>query len=134
MRKLFLFSLLSTLFICTSEGKKVEGKIIFNADSVIKVTFNIPFNSMEDDIYYEGLQHVAYYFDANGKEVKLIPGSAKEIQFTYGYEKIRMLSIYYKNRFMFLKLLIDGNLKLYNYYSSRTNPGIRDPITGFSWG
>ncbi|MGV8829868.1 MAG: hypothetical protein ACWA6U_16285, partial [Breznakibacter sp.] len=26
------------------------------------------------------------------------------------------------------------NLKLYNYYSSRTNPGIRDPITGFSWG
>jgi len=130
MRKLLLISLLSLLFITTVEGKKVEGKIIYVNDSIINVTFNIPINYMTQEIDFERLQYKVTYFDANGDKIILHPGLAKAIQFTYMNENVSMFSKYNNGDFLFLKLIIDGRLKLFEYYFTSQTPGTFNASTG----
>jgi len=130
MKKLSLLILLSTLFIVITKAEKIKGKIIYSNDSIVNVVFNIPFNNYTAEIDFQSLQYKVTYFDAKGEKIKLHPGFVKEIQFTYSHEKIRMISRIYKHDFIFLKLAIDGHLKLYDYYYTQITPGMSNPMSG----
>ena len=130
MRRLIILSILSTLFLCSIAGDKVEGKIIFNNDSIINVTFIIPINLLTNTPKFQILQNGVKYFDANGAKTKLLPGSAKEIQFVLNDENIRMLTKYYNHQMLFLKISIDGRAKLYDFYFNQNSPVINNASTG----
>jgi hypothetical protein len=73
----------------------------------------------------------------------LKPDDAKEISFTYNGQKIRMLSVvdnlqmtsmFASNVKVFLKLELDGKVKLFDYYATSYSPGIYSPGTGMMGG
>ena len=85
------------------------------------MTFNIPFNFLSREPNYEKLQYKVKYFDPAGKKVVLKADNAKEIQFQFAGENVRMLSrynsigignIFSMSTHIFLKLEMDGKLKL----------------------
>ena len=138
MRKVILLMTIGIVLTFKLEARKTEGKIIFEHDT-IDVVFNIPIRFLSQEPNYEKLQQKVKYFDAAGKKISLHPDEAKEIQFKYENENIRMLSRYNSlglgNIFMmgtniFLKLEIDGNLKLFRYYYSQRTPGTYNASSG----
>lgn len=130
MRKIFTLITIVLIFTFKLEAKKIEGKIILE-DDTIDVTFNIPINFLTQKPNYLQLQNKVKYFDSNGNKIILRPEDAKEINFNYANEDVRMLSrfnslsfgnIFSMNKTIFLKLEIDGKLKLFTYYYSE-KPG-----------
>lgn len=120
------------------EAKKVDGKIVYENDTV-DVTFIIPVKLLSQEPKYERLQYKIKFYDPSGKKVILKPDQAKEIQFTYGSEKIRMLSrrnslqtgiIFSASVNIFLKLEMDGELKMFSYYFTQNSPGMYNASTG----
>jgi len=126
MKKL-LFLLLFVIAVCeNSEAEDIKGKIIYRNDTV-DVIFNIPTISITGKIKYTKLQNKVKYYDLAGKKVKLFPEDVVEIRFSYLNEDIRMLSVrdthdfsdnFSKSKNIFLKLIIDGELKLFEYHFS----------------
>lgn len=125
MNKKLLVFIVSFLIIAEMYARKVEGIIVFNNDSVAHVTFNIPV-SLFKEINVPSIQHGIDYYSASGETIKLKPDSAKEIRFKFEYENFRMIScvnnfknsrsVFSSNKKIFLKLEIDGKLRLYKYY------------------
>lgn len=106
------------------EAKKVDGKLVLENEA-IDVIFNIPVKFFTGEPIYERLQYKVKYFDSEGKRKILRADDAKEIQFTIGHENVRMLSrynslgiggIFPANNNIFLRLVIDGKLRLFKYY------------------
>lgn len=100
-------------------ANNIKGIIIRTCDT-LNVTFHMPVYTDPD--YYE-LQTGVKYTDSKGNKEKILPTQAKEIQFDYSGEKIRMLSrIDNQNlkadtsKKIFLRLIIDGKIKLFDYY------------------
>lgn len=143
MKKLLLVILVVVSAISSSEAEKIKGKIIFQDDTV-DVTFNIPVNLLTQTPNYEKLQYRVKYFDKNGRKKKLKPDQAKEIQFRYNNENVRMLSMvntvgggsnmFSFNPNIFLKLEVDGELKMYSHYVTQHTPGMYNATTGMSPG
>jgi len=99
-----------------------KGQIITTTDTV-DVIFAIPVSSHNSLPDYEKLQRSFIYADATGKKVHVKPRHTKEIRFTYNSETIRMISTNklvlasaYMTGYTFLKMDIDGTMKLYTYY------------------
>ena len=129
MIKSISFTIVGILLACGVEAKKIDGTIIFRNDTV-SVTFNVPFKFLSQTPNYEKLQSKIKFYDSSGKKVKIRPDEAKEISFNHRDENIRMLSrpntLAYKNIFstnnnIFLKLEIDGDLKLFKHHFTRTS-------------
>jgi hypothetical protein len=142
MRRIYLLLIFSLILTFKLEGKRIEGKIIFENDTLF-VTFNIPFKSFGQEIYYEKLQSKIKYYNASGDIIVLKPDKAKEIQFKYKSDNVRMLSrnntlglgsIFSTNSNIFLKLEIDGRLKLFNYFFTQRSPGTYNATTGMTTG
>ena len=137
MRKLIL--LFIGLIICFNlNAKKIEGKIIFKNDT-LDVTLKIPFKFITQEPNYQKLQAKVKYYDSDGNKVVLKPDDAKEIQFNYGNGNVRMLSrnnslylgnIFFPSTNIFLKIEIDGKLKLFNYYYTQSSGGMYNGATG----
>lgn len=108
------------------EAKKIEGEILYTNDT-IKVTFDIPIYAF-GKIMYEMVQYSIIYYDSLNNKMRIQADSAKEIRFTYGTENVRMLSKPtpvkmlslrpYNN--IFLKLEMDGYIKIFKYYHTKT--------------
>lgn len=136
MKKSFLLVLIS-LFSISVFGKKVEGKIIRENDTLY-VTLNIPVKLFDVDPNYESLQYRVKYFDKTGKKITVWPDEAKEIQFKYNFENVRMLSrvntiggkIFLARSRIFLKLEKEGKLNLYSYYFTQHSGGMYNASTG----
>ena len=120
----------------------VKGKIITEKDTIY-VTFKIPVTTFSSEPNYIKLQEKVKYLDASGKECVLKPNYATEIQFSYAGGTIRMLSrfksiflgsIFSSNLYIFLKLDIDGDVKLFNYYFRRSSGGMYNGATGMYTG
>jgi hypothetical protein len=129
MRKiLFAFFLANTICISVV-AKKTEGLIIFPNDT-IRVTFKIPTNLSGTVPSFAELQRSIVYFDTDGNKKKIRPTDALEIQFTIDNISYRMLSrkmtleTYNSAKselldsIMFLKLEVDGYLKLFSFNQS----------------
>jgi hypothetical protein len=132
--KKVVFLLLGIVFAFELQAKKISGTIIFERDT-LDVTFNIPVGFLSSEINFEGLQYKVKYYDSNGKKITLRPHEAKEIRFTYNNQTIRMLSrlnnfdnwttwnVLGSNTHIFLKLEIDGEVKLFKYFYRMNNGG-----------
>ncbi len=132
MRKICILIVMGLVLTIKLEAKKIEGKIVLENDT-IDVVFNIPVNFFTQEPNYEKLQNKVKYFDATGKKTSLRPDDAKEIQFKFEFENIRMVSRYNSlglgnmfttNSNIFLRIIIDGNLKLFMYYYTQRTPGM----------
>ena len=137
MRKL-IFLFIGLIVGFNLNAKKIEGKIILEKDT-LDVIFKIPFKLLAQEPNYEKLQVKVKYYDSNGNKIVLRPDDAKEIQFNDGYEDVRMLSrynslylgsIFSTSTNIFLKIEIDGKLKLFNYYYTQSSGGMYNGATG----
>ncbi|MFZ5940206.1 MAG: hypothetical protein ACOYXB_06495 [Bacteroidota bacterium] len=142
MKKIVILITIGLVLTFKLEAKKIEGKIFF-ADDTIDVTFNIPINFFTQEPNYEKLQYKVKYFDSAGRKIVLKLDNAKEIQFKYEYENVRMLSrfnsiglgnIFSMSTNIFLKLEMDGKLKLFSYYYTQHSGGTYNSFTGMSTG
>jgi hypothetical protein len=141
MRNLRLFSIVLLISFFKAEAKKIEGQIIYDNDTV-NVYFKIPVGLFAGELHYERLQYRVSYFDMMGNRFVLLPDQAKEIRFVYDDKNIRMLSrsitmnsgIFSSGRKIFLKLEIDGYLKLFTYYYTQSSPGTYNSSTGTTTG
>jgi hypothetical protein len=127
--------------VCVSTlvfARKIEGQII-STRGIQDVVFNIPFRFLAKEPNYERLQFRVRYYDASGKLVTLKPDDADEIRFTVSNKEVRMLSrvntigggnIFSNQANIFLRLEIDGPLKLFHYYYTQTSPGMYSGATG----
>lgn len=138
MKKVPVVLLLIFIFV-QADAKKIQGKIILNNDEAINVTFIIPVGFLRSGPNYEKLQTKVRYIDASNKKVMLGPDDAKEISFDFNGQKIRMQavhddlqlqSIFSTQNRIFLKLEIDGALKLFTSYFTKRSPGMYSASTG----
>ena len=137
MRNFILITFLLLNYL-TLSARKIEGTIIFEKDT-IDVTFKIPIKFFEQEPNYEKLQYKVKYYDSKGNKVVLKPDQAKEIRFNDGFEDVRMLSrvnsldlgnIFSLSTHIFLKLEIDGKLKMFSYYYTQHSAGMYNGTTG----
>ena len=136
MRKICLFTTLGLILISQVQAEKIKAWIILDSDT-IEVTLDVSFDSFSQDPDYEKLQKRIKYIDATGKEMTLRPEEAREVQFTYKGEDIRMVSRrntlrlnspFSSKTYVFLKLEIDGELQMFTYFSHAI--GAYNPSTG----
>jgi hypothetical protein len=142
MNRICLLIVIALIFTLKSEAKKIEGKILFESDT-LDVIFNIPIKFFTQEPNYEKLQYKVKYYDSTGKIIVIRPDIANEIQFTYNFEDVRMLSrnnslglgnAFSRSRSIFLKLEIDGKLKLFNYYYTQYAAGTYNASAGMMSG
>jgi hypothetical protein len=122
MKKLLLITfMVASLY---AEAKKIKGIIIVNNESH-EVTFDIKVPLFHGEPNFERLQYKVRYYDENGKRQTLRPDKADEIRFNYDGKEVRMIScstrlgdteINSARKRIFLKLEIEGQLRLYRYY------------------
>lgn len=131
MIKKLLFNLAFLLFLTTVNAGKIDGIILKGSDT-IKVKFNIPMGLISGEPIYEKIQHKITYFDASGKRKTLKADDATEIRFDINGNTVRMLSrlnslglgnIFSSGTNIFLKLEIDGPLKMFKYHFTSSQGG-----------
>ena len=112
-------------------GRKVKGVIITNGKSR-EVTFDIKVPLLAGEPNFERTQYRVRYYDDSGKKQTLRPDDADEIRFDFEGMQVRMISvsntlgagsIFSNVRKIFLKLEIDGALRLYRYYYKQSTGG-----------
>jgi len=133
MKNTLILVLLILLSSYTLHAKKITGTILFENDTM-EVTFKIPYKLIMQEPNYEKIQYTIKYFDQDGKKHVIRPSKAKEIRFENGYEEVRMLSrknnLRLGSKYIFLKLEIEGKVKLFNYFYSSRSGGTYNGTTG----
>ena len=125
--------LITTLILLSPHayGIKTPGTIISNGESQ-NVTFDIKVPLLAGEPNFERLQYKVRYYDENGQKRTLRPDDADEIRFKLGGIQVRMIScantfgagsIFSTASRIFLRLELDGALKLYRYYFKQNNSG-----------
>lgn len=138
--KITLISLLAIFFLHTTVfGRKIKGTIISNGQSR-EVTFNVKIPFLGGEPSFERMQYRIKYFDEAGKKHTLRPDDATEIQFEFEGQPVRMIScrnnlglgnMFSTSSNIFLKLEIDGPLRLYRYYYRQTSGGMHTAGGGY---
>lgn len=127
----FLFITVLVATSLQSFGKKIQGTIIVNGESR-EVTFDIKVPLLADEPNFERIQYKVRYYDESGKKHTLRPEDADEIRFEYDGMDVRMISclntlgggsIFLSSSKIFLKLEIDGPLRLYRFYYQQMTAG-----------
>lgn len=126
VRSIFIVAvLLLTTF--KLEAKKIKGQILYKNDTV-DVVMKIPIKFLAHEPDYKKIQYEIVYYDSSGAKQKLNPDEATEVRFVYSDQVIRMVSKKNTLRFgvenprctnIFLRMQVDGNLKLYNYFYTK---------------
>lgn len=134
MKSLALIAALTAIAL-HAYSKKIEGTIITKGKS-ISVIFNIKVPFLGDEPNFERIQYKVAYYNESGKKQILHPDDADEIQFEYEGMNVRMIScintigfsdLFSPSTRIFLKLEIDGPLRLYRYYYKQTTGGYGSP-------
>jgi hypothetical protein len=127
MRSLILIVTLVTTSLF-AYGKKVGGTIMFKGESR-NVTFDIKVLLLGSEPNFERIQYKVKYYDENGKKQTLRPDDADEIWFDYDGVEVHMIScsntlgsIFSTSNKIFLKVEIDGPLRLFRYYYKQRMP------------
>lgn len=130
MKQIIILFSFFFILISQADAKKIYGHIVLNNDDTLEVTLRIPTEFLSNRIDYESLQRRIRYFDENRKRRHFKPHQAKEVFFEYYGEEVRMFSHPAPNRMMnllsfsshvFMKLDIEGELRLFTYFSKETN-------------
>lgn len=113
-------------------AKKIPG-IIVKGDESIHVNFEIKVSFIAGEPNFERIQYKVKYYNDAGKKVTLRPEDTDEILFYFGGVEVRMIScentlssgnIFITSKRIFLKIEIDGPLRLYRFYYSQMSPGV----------
>ena len=142
MRTLYL--ILASCLILTSKliAQNVEGQIFYK-DDTITATFKLPVSKLSKELNYMKLQTKLKYYDSLGVKTILRPEDALEIRFRYQHQFIRMVSLednlelrslFSEGSNIFLRIKVDGKLKLYYYYYNQGSSGGYSPSTGMTGG
>ena len=122
MNKSISFLIILLLVSFSTYASQVKGIIIRKTDT-LHVIFVIPLTGID----YSSIQYGIKYIDSSENKVKLKPSDAKEIRFEYEGDTIRMLSRFDNISYnsdgsekIFLKLEIDGAIKLFSYFVSNS--------------
>ncbi|HSA05027.1 MAG TPA: hypothetical protein P5145_05495 [Tenuifilaceae bacterium] len=138
MTKYFLTFCICFFQLYSIKAEKIQGQIFLKTDT-LNVTLDIPIKFLSQEINYTKLQKKVKYYDSNGNKVTLYPHQAIEIKFKYDYENVRMISVprngdlasvFDSEPNIFLKLEIDGKLRMYCYYYYQHSPGGMNAATG----
>lgn len=151
MKRLLLFAGFA-LFTSPSlfAMKKAEGYYVSEqTGKKYQVTFMIPIRFPSSEPNYEVMQTEVIYLLEDGKSHSVLkPENATEISFTYKNKTTLMRSVYdnfsefstnnniFKadhEEFVFPKVVVDGPVALYDYYSSNISPS-HNPSTGMPMG
>lgn len=139
MKKYLALLLLITAFTQT-HAKKLKGYVIYNNQEKVEVLMNVPFVKFSDKPDYLKLQSEINCIQ-NNVSIIVHPENALEISFTLDDEQIRMLSVENdlqlpgkKTERVFIKLEIDGEVKLFRSYEVSTTPGMYNSPTGLTTG
>lgn len=135
------FFLLAFGFISSVQlfAAKIDGYFITKNHDTVNVTFKLPVGFISQIPNYQRIQYKIKYYDKfSGKKITLLPADVLEIGFQYGNAVIKMLSR--SNNFsngpfsysshIFLRLEIDGPLKMFRYYYTQSSPGHFNGATG----
>lgn len=107
-----------------SWGQELTKGLIIKGRDTLSVDFKIPTYLFSDNIIYSAIQEKIKYFDLNGKKNIIKPADANEILLYHKEDTIRMVTHIdpiqvpcerCKTRYVFLKMEVDGNVKLYKY-------------------
>ena len=123
-------------------AKKIKALIVRGSKSEeVLMSVRIPWLANEPS--FEALQCRIKYFDVQGKKHILKPEDADEIRFEHNGMQVRMISVsntigagrnFSIGRKIFLKLEIDGPLRLFRYYYRQSSPGMMTRGGGFTPG
>lgn len=123
-------------------ARKIKGTIVANGQEQ-QVTFNVKIPFLGGEPSFERMQYRIKYFDEAGKKHLLRPDDAAEIRFEFEGQPVRMIScrnnlglgnMFSTSLNIFLKLEIDGPLRLYRYYYRQTSGGIYTAGGGYTPG
>ncbi len=138
----YLLTIILAIFSLFAYGKKVQGVIVVNGKSR-DVTFEIKVPLLGNEPNFERIQYKVRYYDENGKKKTLRPADADEIRFNYEGIEVRMIScantiglgdIFSDAEKLFLKLEINGAVKLYRYYYKQATGGHSNGLGGYTPG
>lgn len=113
------------MFVSTTvQAKRVKGKIIYDKDT-IDVICRIPYDIIKRRPIYHELQYKFSYIGNSGEKLFLRPqGKVKEIRFVHKKKEICMIvkenTINEWSDSVFIKLEVDGKIKLYRFYKNPT--------------
>ncbi|MEO5599933.1 MAG: hypothetical protein ABIR06_03300 [Cyclobacteriaceae bacterium] len=128
--RIIIFLTATAFILSSANAKKIPGQIVDRQGNILEVIFNIPFGFLSSEPNFEKIQYRIAYYDAMKNKRILKPDEASEIIFNNKKEEIRMLSrpnsigagsIFFTNTHIFLRLKIDGKLKLFNYYYTQNS-------------
>ncbi|MGB0861560.1 MAG: hypothetical protein ACPG19_01860 [Saprospiraceae bacterium] len=126
MQKIYLIVVFTLLCHTSTFARFVQGYFINLTDDTLKVQFDIPISQTNTpDI--RSIHFGVHFLDPNDIERELKPHQAKEVCFQYNNEMTRLIShidhlnlekkIFKKKKtYVFLKLEVEGNLRLYSFY------------------
>jgi hypothetical protein len=127
MKQIFALIVLVLGFSLSLQAKKMEGSIVFANGEEKQVTLLIPTAFMSNMPNFEKMATRIKYLDEQGKTHKVRPDDAREVRFTYEGEQVRMVScpdklnlspFYSSAKNVFLVLIKDGRLKLFQYFET----------------
>lgn len=117
------------LFSINSDAKKISGFFITTGGDTVHVRFNVRVNLISQKIKIERIQNKIKCYDSLNTKKTLKPDMAKELVIADSSDTVRMLSRTNNlglggassGKFIFLKIITDGNLKLFKYYWSESS-------------
>jgi hypothetical protein len=131
---IFVFSLQTAIF-----AAKVTGYYITRNNDTVYATIKVPVGWFTGEISYISLQSKIKYYNSTGKKVALRPADAKKVYFEYDGETVVYLScentiglwtsLFDDGKYIFLKLEIDGPLRLFTYYRQQQSGGYYNGTT-----
>ena len=143
MKNLLLTIAIILVLAAQAFGRKIPGIIITKGETR-QVTFDIKVPFLDNEPNFVRIQNKVKYYDESGKKQVLRPEDADEIIFDFEGMEVRMIScannlgradIFSSSKRIFLKLEIDGPLRLYRHYYKQTSPGTyAGPGMGYSGG
>jgi len=140
MKKVCVLFAFAMLLSVNLDAKKIMGKIILSNDTIVAPLI-IPYRFFSFEPSFVKLQSKVVYIDEYGKRITVHPEDAREFQFTYQSVTVRMVSRFnsiglgspFSSSYnIFLEQLIDGDVKLFNYYYTVDTGGTYNPATGGS--
>lgn len=135
-----LIALLLIITFTQTHAKKLKGYVIYNNQEKVEVLMTVPIVRFTDNPDYLKMQQEIHCLQ-NNKSIVVHPEKALEISFTQDGEEIRMLSVENdlqlpgkKTERVFMKLEVDGAIKLFRSYEVSSTPGMYNAPTGLTTG
>lgn len=123
-KKHYLSMVLFFLFIAKSFAIKVKGTIIIQGEEK-EVYIDIPIKLFGENVKFRKIQKHFYYYNNSFQQIKINADDVEEVRFRYDDQEFRMISVYDNiklstkhspNGKIFLKLMEDGPLRMYEYF------------------